>query len=157
MDRENIRPLPRLLVTILILSQYYSTRLHMDMADAINILMHANPKEDGSPGCAVWDLYKPEDADAIRSFLIKKYEGSKHKFTDPIHSQIFYLDSELRQELRAATGVVSYRIYQYPVSGLHGSESYKIDRLITLLDPPGTSGDDSSWVRTPSLQFERLH
>ena len=90
------------------------TRLHMDVADAINIMLYASPRPDGQPGCAVWDLFKAEDADTIREFLKAKF-GGKVLFTDPIHSQVFYLDSELRKELEEKYGVVSFRVYQYPV------------------------------------------
>jgi lysine-specific demethylase 3 len=89
----------------------------MDVADAINIMLYASPRPDGQPGCAVWDLFKAEDADTIREFLKDKY-GGKVLFTDPIHSQVFYLDSELRKELDEKHGVVSFRVYQYPVSFL---------------------------------------
>lgn len=85
-----------------------STRLHMDMSDALNILTYAAPARDGSQGTAAWDLFKAEDSDKIRSFL-------KNKFTttgDPIHSQLFYLDSKLRKELWEEYGVISYRVYQ---------------------------------------------
>lgn len=89
------------------------TRLHLDMADAINVLMHANPRADGSPGCAVWDIFRPEDADGLREFLLEKYAGL-YRIVDPIHSQQFYLDSDGRRELFEKKGIVSYRIYQYP-------------------------------------------
>lgn len=88
----------------------------MDMADAINVLMHANPREDGSPGCAVWDIFRPEDANELRDFLLEKYGSFYDNIHDPIHSQQFYLDSEVRQELFEKKGIYSYRIYQYPVS-----------------------------------------
>lgn len=87
----------------------------MDIADAINVLMYANPRDDGSPGCAVWDIFRPEDADAIREFLTEKFRAVA-LFQDPIHSQQFYLNATLRQELYESKGVSSYRIYQYPVS-----------------------------------------
>lgn len=89
-----------------------STRLHMDVADAINIMLHASPREDGTPGCAVWDLYRAEDADKLRAFLKAKFP--QEVYTDPIHSQKFYLDAELRAELYAKHGVASFRVYQYP-------------------------------------------
>lgn len=73
-----------------------------------------NIKEEEQPGCAVWDLFRAEDADKIRQFLKEKY-GGKVAFTDPIHSQIFYLDADLRRELADQYGVVSFRVYQYPV------------------------------------------
>ncbi len=89
----------------------------MDVADAINIMLYASPRSDGQPGCAVWDLFRAEDADKLRKFLTKKCGGREgYKFTDPIHSQLFYLNSSLRKELLAKHGVVSWRVYQYPVS-----------------------------------------
>ena len=89
----------------------------MDVADAINIMLYASPRSDGQPGCAVWDLFKAQDADTIRTFLKDKF-GGKVIFTDPIHSQVFYLDSALRKELEEKYGVVSFRVYQYPVCPL---------------------------------------
>lgn len=74
-------------------------------------------EEEEQPGCAVWDLFRAEDADKIRQFLREKYANQVY-FTDPIHSQIFYLDSDLRRELAEKYGVVSYRVYQYVVSHL---------------------------------------
>lgn len=50
-----------------------STRLHMDMADALNVMLHAEPCPDGSEGYAVWDLYRAEDSDKIRAFLKKRF------------------------------------------------------------------------------------
>ncbi|WVQ70399.1 uncharacterized protein L199_008626 [Kwoniella botswanensis] len=155
-----------------------STRLHMDVADAVNLLLYASPRSkpkskpesktnprsddqsvgvvdgkepsedqeknkdepapqpvqqdenanpdsekelapepesdgDSQPGCAVWDLFRAEDADLIRDFLTEKF-GNTHIFTDPIHSQLFYLDSDLRKELYETRGVRGWRIYQYP-------------------------------------------
>ncbi|KAG6889022.1 hypothetical protein C0992_006718 [Termitomyces sp. T32_za158] len=46
-----------------------TTRLHMDMADALNIMTYAAPAPDGSQGCAAWDLFRAEDSDRIRAFL----------------------------------------------------------------------------------------
>ena len=89
----------------------------MDVADAINLMLYANPRPDGQPGCAVWDVFRAEDADKIRAFLSKKFD-SQYSFTDPIHSQIFYLDSTTRRELWEQKGVISWRIYQYPVRDL---------------------------------------
>ncbi|OCF44720.1 hypothetical protein I317_01409 [Kwoniella heveanensis CBS 569] len=90
-----------------------STRLHMDVADAVNLLTHASDRPDGEPGCAVWDLFRAEDADLIREFLRDKFEKT-HSFTDPIHSQLFYLDASLRKELFESKGVKGWRVYQYP-------------------------------------------
>ena len=89
-----------------------STRLHMDMADAVNIMTYASPTPDGRPGCAAWDIFRAEDTPKLRKFLRKKFKGQYQH--DPIHSQQFYLDSQLRQELFDEFQVKSYRVYQRP-------------------------------------------
>lgn len=110
-----------------------STRLHMDMADALNVMLYAAPCKDGSEGYAAWDLFKAEDSDKIRMFLRKKFatpaaaarpqtnDGLQTQITlahDPIHGQQFYLDSQLRQELWDQFRVKSYRVYQRPGDGV---------------------------------------
>ncbi|KAI0921387.1 hypothetical protein AcW2_006378 [Taiwanofungus camphoratus] len=89
-----------------------STRLHMDMADAVNIMLYAALTPDGRPGCAAWDLFKAEDSPKLRKFLRRKFKGLFQH--DPIHSQQFYLDASIRQELYKEHGVKSHRIYQRP-------------------------------------------
>ena len=120
-----------------------STRLHMDMADAFNVMLHASDCVDGSPGYAIWDIFRAEDSDTIREFLRNKFgPGSVPTTTttkgqqqtqseraaalqiqaiavhDPIHSQHFYLDVELRRQLWDEYGVKSFRIYQRPGDGV---------------------------------------
>lgn len=89
-----------------------STRLHMDMADAVNIMTYASTTPDGKPGCAVWDLFRAQDAEKLRTFLRRKFKGTYQH--DPIHSQQFYLDSQLRKELYDTHGIKSHRVYQKP-------------------------------------------
>ncbi|KAH7916108.1 hypothetical protein BJ138DRAFT_996348 [Hygrophoropsis aurantiaca] len=89
-----------------------STRLHMDMADAVNIMTYASSTPDGKPGCAAWDLFRACDADKVRQFLRKKHKGSYQH--DPIHSQQFYMDKQQRKELYDLYGVKSHRVYQRP-------------------------------------------
>lgn len=88
-----------------------STRLHMDMADAVNIMLYASLRPDGGPGSAVWDIFPATDAEKIRNFLNARFPGF---VTDPIHSQQIYLDAELRRALYEEQGVRSWRIYQKP-------------------------------------------
>jgi lysine-specific demethylase 3 len=116
-----------------------STRLHMDMADAFNVMLYASNCADGSPGYAVWDLFYAEDSDKIREFLRKKFGLRSSAATtkdqheeiqvttphiqgiadyDPIHTQRFYLDLELRRELWEQYGVKSFRLYQRPGEGV---------------------------------------
>lgn len=89
-----------------------TTRLHMDMADALNIMTYASPCPDGSPGCAAWDLFRAEDSEKLRLFMRKRIQGIG--IQDPIHSQQIYLDEVLKKELWETQGVKSYRIYQRP-------------------------------------------
>ena len=113
-----------------------STRLHMDMADALNVMLYASKCKDGTEGYAVWDLFRAEDSDKLRGFLRKKFGQAKGGGQglpgmgggggsggiviahDPIHGQQFYLDVELRQALYDECGVKSYRVYQRPGDGV---------------------------------------
>lgn len=90
-----------------------TTRLHMDMADAVNIMTYTENSPDGSPGSAAWDLFRASDSDKIRAFLRQKFP-KQSAVTDPIHSQQHYLDEVLRKELHDQFGVMSYRVYQRP-------------------------------------------
>lgn len=94
-----------------------TTRLHMDMADAVNLMVYACNKPDGSPGEAVWDIFRAEDSEKIREFLRargKSTSDTPYNITDTIHSQQFYIDSAMRQQLHDEFGVKSWRIYQKP-------------------------------------------
>lgn len=89
-----------------------STRLHMDMADAVNIMLYSEKRPDGGEGMAAWDIFRAEDSHKIRRFLRKHFKG---QFTnDPIHSQTFYLDIHMRRQLFEEFGVCSWRLYQRP-------------------------------------------
>jgi lysine-specific demethylase 3 len=89
-----------------------STRLHMDMADGVNIMVHSEPRPDGSQGVAAWDLFRAEDADRLRRFLKRRFGANGQH--DPILSQQYYLDAELRKELYDDYGIKSHRVYQRP-------------------------------------------
>ncbi|KAI0736126.1 Clavaminate synthase-like protein [Fomitopsis betulina] len=89
-----------------------TTRLHMDMADVVNIMLYAAGTPAGGEGCAAWDLFKAEDAPKLRKYMRKKFKGQFQH--DPIHSQQFYLDSTHREELFKEYGVKSHRVYQKP-------------------------------------------
>ncbi|KAK7471132.1 hypothetical protein VKT23_002545 [Stygiomarasmius scandens] len=106
-----------------------STRLHMDMADAVNIMTYAAKTKEGFDGCAAWDLFKAEDSDKIRTFVKRKGKTGavggadknagngapgSNQYMDPIHGQQIYLDEALRKELWEEEGVKSYRVYQRP-------------------------------------------
>ncbi|KAJ7789073.1 hypothetical protein B0H14DRAFT_3575103 [Mycena olivaceomarginata] len=86
-----------------------STKLHMDMADALNIMTYAADQSDGDKGCAAWDIFRAADSDKLRDFLREKFRDLIQT-QDPIHSQQVYLDDESRFELWRETGVQSYRL-----------------------------------------------
>lgn len=89
-----------------------STRLHMDMADAVNIMLYSAKRPDGGEGMAAWDIFRSEDTPKLRRFLRKRF---KSQFTnDPIHSQSFFLDIHMRRQLFDEFGVSSWRLYQRP-------------------------------------------
>jgi lysine-specific demethylase 3 len=87
-----------------------STQLHMDMADALNILMHAEPLPDGKPGGTAWDLFRAQDSDTIRQFLRTQFP--ERQVDDPIHGQEIFITDELRLKLWQTHGVKGYRVYQ---------------------------------------------
>ncbi|XP_006459771.1 hypothetical protein AGABI2DRAFT_184322 [Agaricus bisporus var. bisporus H97] len=88
-----------------------TTRLHLDMADAVNIMTYTEQCPDGTPGCAAWDIFRSSDSDQLRTFLHQKFPKQA---TDPIHGQQIYLDEMCRKELFDQFGIKSYRIYQRP-------------------------------------------
>ncbi|KAJ7177326.1 Clavaminate synthase-like protein [Mycena crocata] len=87
-----------------------STRLHMDMADALNILMHAEVLPNGKPGGATWDIFRAEDAQQIRHFL--RSEFPNRQVDDPIHGQEVFITDELLLRMHQTCGVKSYRVHQ---------------------------------------------
>lgn len=131
-----------------------TTRLHMDMADAVNVMLYAAPTPDGAPGCAVWDVYDASDAGKIRDFLKNKFKG---KFqNDPIHSQMFYLDCDLRKELYDEFGVKSYRVYQnpgdvvfIPAGCAHQARCFSLEPILATRT--------LTQLRMSGVQFSRLH
>lgn len=92
-------------------NSYGTTRLHLDMSDAVNVMLYASPDRHGKPGTAVWDLYRSEDLATIREFLCKRFGDSAE---DPIHSEKHYLDATSRKELYAKHRIMSWRVYQRP-------------------------------------------
>jgi hypothetical protein len=49
-----------------------STKLHMDMADAVNIMLWAAPLPDGKPGFAICQIYPPEVSPSLINSWWKK-------------------------------------------------------------------------------------
>jgi hypothetical protein len=91
-----------------------STNLHMDLTDAVNVMMWAalNGKKTGH---ALWHIF-PAVSGTLRKFL--REEG----FTghgDPIRSQSFYVTPDMLQRLEATYSVRPYAIYQHPGDAIY--------------------------------------
>jgi lysine-specific demethylase 3 len=89
-----------------------STKLHMDITDATNIMLYAANCRDGRPGYAVWHIFRAIDAFLLRKF-IREYCGFIGP-GDPIHSQTVYLTPDLLELLFRIYGIRPYTIYHYP-------------------------------------------
>jgi hypothetical protein len=90
-----------------------STRLHLDVTSAINILLYAVDRRDGSPGGAVWHIFAPEVASELRKFMRNEPIAFKGR-GDPIHDQATYLTPHLLQALDRDHGIRPYIIRQQP-------------------------------------------
>jgi lysine-specific demethylase 3 len=66
-----------------------STRLHMDIADALNVMMYAARDPAGAEGCAAWEIFRVQDSTKLREFLRSNYTM---EVPEPIHSQEVYFD-----------------------------------------------------------------
>jgi hypothetical protein len=89
-----------------------STRLHMDLTDAVNIMLWAAPCPDGSPGCALWHIFPADASSSIRVFM--KDDNAFSKSGDPIHSQTVYLTPNMLNTLADKYSVRPYTIVQHP-------------------------------------------
>lgn len=74
-----------------------STRLHMDMADAVNIMAH---------GRALWHIFHGDDADTIREVFKRQCDSA-----DPINSHKMYLTPGLLKVLEGK-GIKPYTFEQ---------------------------------------------
>lgn len=89
-----------------------STKLHMDITCAVNILLWAARSPNGEEGGALWTIFDYESNEKLREFLRNEY-----KFTgpgDPIHSQSIWVTDSMLQRLREDYGVRFYTIVQHP-------------------------------------------
>lgn len=97
-----------------------STRLHMDMADAINMLGDAAQKPQDNVEDALWQILSRHDVDKIRQYLrevdardraARGDRTQRPPTWDPINAQEFYLDEKMLHDLKAK-GVVPFVIHQ---------------------------------------------
>lgn len=69
-----------------------STKLHMDVTDAVNLLVYSSAK-DKEAVCAIWHLFPPNCIPGLRAFLRANCNSEDDE--DPIHSQSIYLTPAL--------------------------------------------------------------
>jgi hypothetical protein len=92
-----------------------STKLHLDLTDAVNVMLWAN-MSDSEPA-ALWHIFWPQDAEILRKFLIQ--DIGFHGFGDPIHSQMFYLTPSMLHHLHNQHNIQPYTIYQRPGEAIY--------------------------------------
>ena len=88
-----------------------STRLHLDVTGAVNIMLYAASLPDGSPGFAIWHIFPSTATAFIREFLLSINPCERG---DPIHNQATYLTPALLKALSERHGVHPHVIHQYP-------------------------------------------
>lgn len=88
--------------------EYGSTRLHVDVADAWNVLVHASKGE--ADGFAEWVVFRREDAEPLAEFL--REQGLSVGPGHPIHLQKIFLTGEILALLERTKGIRPYRIRQ---------------------------------------------
>lgn len=88
-----------------------STKLHMDLSDAINVLVHTSQSSTGGRGGALWHIFSREDT--LRLSEILKGHPSYLGEGNPIHGQTIYLTSSALSELCKLHNIVPYTIFQY--------------------------------------------
>ena len=90
-------------------SNHGATDLHLDVTDAINIMMYSS----GASGSAEarWEIVHRDDKDKLAAYLTEKY-GPFVDGSHPIHAQEYYLNDTDLMELEGR-GVRVYTIYQH--------------------------------------------
>ncbi|KAI0348951.1 hypothetical protein OH77DRAFT_1379157, partial [Trametes cingulata] len=86
-----------------------STRLHVDLSDAINLLTYASTFPDGSPGHAVWHIFSVDDTERIQQLLRAMVPQPCSQ--DPIHGQNIYLTPSMLKHFEQSS-ITPYTILQ---------------------------------------------
>ena len=89
-----------------------STRLHIDVADAVNVMVYAGKHISGAAGYAEWQIFSPNDTNTIRRYLRERCPHLNGVAGDPIHNQAIYLTPDMLNELAAEHYVLPYVVHQ---------------------------------------------
>ncbi|SCV68875.1 BQ2448_996 [Microbotryum intermedium] len=96
-----------------------STLLH----NHINLMTYTSATASDVPGSARWDIFRYEDSDVVRAFILElvakkmaKAGTTKAHYRDaqddPLFTENVFLDASLRAELFRSTGIRPYTIWQ---------------------------------------------
>ena len=91
-----------------------STRLHLDVTAAVNIMLYAADHPDGSTGGAIWHIFPASVTTLLREFLLGEPTVGFDGTGDPIHNQSTYLSPPLLALLGSKYGIQPYTIRQAP-------------------------------------------
>lgn len=86
------------MTTIVDETHHGSTRLHLDVTDAVNVVVYTTEN-----GKALWHIFCAQDADAVRRFLRHKHQLPSS--VDPINSAHYYLTPDALLMLKKQEGV----------------------------------------------------
>ena len=89
-----------------------STRLHLDVADAVNVMVYAGKHISGVDGYATWQIFSPDDTPYIRKYLRERHPNLKAMAGDPIHNQSIYLTPDMLDDLATEYHVCPYVVRQ---------------------------------------------
>ena len=87
-----------------------TTKLHLDMTCAINLMMWSEDLSCKRPG-AEWQIFPSDSVETLRKFLWEEFSLPSDE--DPIHQQRYYISHVMLARLRVKHGVSPWTIYQY--------------------------------------------
>jgi hypothetical protein len=92
-----------------------STRLHLDVSSAVNIMLYAAKPADGWMGGALWHIFPSAALPILRDFLRSECPTIDTRDSgDPIHNQMIYLTPALLQLLAEKHDIHPFTIHQSP-------------------------------------------
>lgn len=107
---SNFNTGPKMYIALEDLYKLGSTKLHMDLSDAVNVLVHASISSLGQEGGALWHIFSREDTLRLSKILTghRSYPGEGN----PIHRQTIYLTQSDLDDLRDNHGIIPFTILQ---------------------------------------------